>query len=360
MAKGLVDEADAYLREQLRQVPPDEYQDYVIDVACIYQDYDYNDKAMEWMVRARQEDTPEFKELMARTLFGLGKYKDSMRLFNELIDANPFSTNYWKALASAQFMNQDYRDAVQSSEYAIAIDPDDPDGLISKADSLFQLADYEGALDFYRRYSAIIPDDEFSFLRQGTCLINLEQLDDAISTLQQALTCAPSDSRFLCAIYEELAFAYCEHGDIDQALLMLDNTESLDCDHVHVLIIRGHIMLAARRLAEAEHYFRQAILLSDTPPQTLFRVIVSVYDNRYVETAYMLFKKYFQIITPDCNDGYAYMALCCHDLHKTDEYHAYLKEACRRNPQECRQALGHLFPDTVDPSDYYHHTINSI
>ena len=360
VAKGLVDEADAYLREQLRQVPPDEYQDYVIDVASIYQDYDYNDKAMEWMVRARQEDTPEFKELMARTLFGLGKYKDSMRLFNELIDANPFSTNYWKALASAQFMNQDYRDAVQSSEYAIAIDPDDPDGLISKADSLFQLADYEGALDFYRRYSAIIPDDEFSFLRQGTCLINLEQLDDAISTLQQALTCAPSDSRFLCAIYEELAFAYCEHGDIDQALLMLDNTESLDCDHVHVLIIRGHIMLAARRLAEAEHYFRQAILLSDTPPQTLFRVIVSVYDNRYVETAYMLFKKYFQIITPDCNDGYAYMALCCHDLHKTDEYHAYLKEACRRNPQECRQALGHLFPDTVDPSDYYHHTINSI
>jgi len=360
LAKGLVDDADAYLREQLRDVPPEEYQDYVIDVANIFQDYNLNDKAMEWMVRARQEDTPAFKELMARTLLGLGKYDDSIRLFNELIDTDPFSANYWKALASAQFMNQDYRNAVQSSEYAIAIDPDDPEGLISKADSLYQLADYEGALDFYRRYSNIVADDDYSLLHQGTCLINLGHNSLAIDTLRQALHCAPPDSRLLCDILQELAFAYSENGDTAKALATLDDTLTLDCDHVYILVIRGHVMLTAGRLAEAEHCFRQAIVSSDNPSQTLFRIIISVYDNKYVETAYTLFKKYFHIIGDDCNEGYAYMALCCHDLAKTDEYHRYLREACRRNPLECRQALGHLFPDDVDPSDYYHYLINSI
>ena len=107
LAKGKPDEADAYFREQFKTIEPDEYQDYIIDVASIFEDFNYAEHAMGWVKRAKHEDSSEYKELMARTLFGLGKYKDSERLFNELIDADPFSKRYWNALASAQFMNED-------------------------------------------------------------------------------------------------------------------------------------------------------------------------------------------------------------------------------------------------------------
>jgi tetratricopeptide (TPR) repeat protein len=82
---------------------------------------------------------------------------------------------------------------------------------------------------------------------------------------------------------------------------------------------------------------------------------VSIYDNHYLEAAYNLFKKYFKVLPANCYDGYAYMALTCYDLKRYDEFLDYLKTACERNPRECQIALAHLFPDDVEPKDYYNY-----
>ena len=54
-------------------------------------------------------------------------------------------------------MNEDYQNSVQSSEYAIAIDPDDAEGLLSKANALYRLNNYEQALEYYERYTSKYP-----------------------------------------------------------------------------------------------------------------------------------------------------------------------------------------------------------
>ena len=135
ICEGRVEQADQLFREQLKEMMPDEQMDYVYDVANVFSDYNIYDKAFEWMARSQGDNSEDFKELMARILFGLGKYKDSERIFNELIDKNPYSKRYWNALASAQFMNEDYGAAITSSEFATAIDPDDADSILSKANS---------------------------------------------------------------------------------------------------------------------------------------------------------------------------------------------------------------------------------
>ncbi|MBR2234431.1 MAG: tetratricopeptide repeat protein [Prevotella sp.] len=353
LAEEKPDEANQYLHDELKNVPADEYQDYVIDVANIFADYNYPEEAMQWMSRAKQEDSPEFKELKARTLFGLGKYQDSEKLWGELIDANPFSKHYWNALASTQFMSENYSASVESSEFAIAIDPDDPDGLLSKATALFRLNNYEEALKYFERYSEHVPDDEFGLMNQGTCLINLGRNDEAIAKLNEAIFVAPPDSEYLSDIYQELSFAYSEEGNDEKALQMLDKADEHDSDKVQTLVVRGHIMLASGQVRRAEGFFRKAVVQSDTPNETLLRIIVSIYDNHFLEAAYTLFRKFFQIIPDDFGQGYAYMALVCHDLKHYDEFLHYLKTACLLNPQECKTALGHLFPDDVEPKDYY-------
>ena len=146
ICEGKTDEADNLFRKHFREVPPDEHVDYVYDVASLFSEYNIHDKAFEWVARSQGDDSDDFKELMARTLFGLGKYEDSSRLFNELIDHHPYSKTYWNALASAQFMNEDYSAAVTSSEYAIAIDPDEPESNLAKANGLYSLENYEEAL----------------------------------------------------------------------------------------------------------------------------------------------------------------------------------------------------------------------
>lgn len=353
LAEERVEEADRYLREEFKKVPPDEYQDYVVDVANIYADYDYPEQAMQWMARAKQEDSPDFKELLGRTLFGLGKYKDSQRIFNELIDTDPFSKYYWNALASAQLMDEDYDSAIQSSEYAIAIDPKDPDGLMAKANGLFRINNYEGALEFFRRYSQEVPDDEFAYLNQGTCLINMSRYEEAVEALKKGVEVANGREDYLADIYQEMAFAYGEMAETEKAMECLDNTDALDCDHVQVEVVKGHVLLAAGMIDEAEDHFRHAISTSSDPCTTQLRVIVSIYDNQYLEAAYRLFDNYFRQVPKDHTDGYAYMALCCYDMRNYNEFLRYLKKACRINPKECRQVLGHLFPDDIKPENYY-------
>ena len=353
MAQGEEERADNYLRDNFSGVSPEEYQDYVLDVVNLYSDYGYNEKAMEWMMRARPDDSDDFKELMAHTLFGLGKYDDSERIFKELIDRDPFQKRYWSALANTQFMKEEYGESVSSSEYAIAIDPSDAEGLLAKANGLFRLDNFDEALTYYQRYGEQEPDDEFGLLHQGTCLISLDRCEEAAAVLQTALKVAPGDSPYLVEILQELAFAYSDMEMPETALYYLDRTDELDCDHVDMLVIKGHILLANGRTEQAEDMFRQAIIKSDNSPRTMMRVIVSLYDNQYVEASYQAFLKYFKMVPADWNEGYAYMALVCHSLKRYDEFLDYLREACRRNAHEAQLVLGHLFPDGVTPAGYY-------
>ena len=355
IAEGSIEEADRYLRQYAKTVDEDEWEDFIKDCANLYVDYGVNDKAYQWMMRSKGDDSTDFKELMARTLFGLGKYKDSERLFNELIDRDPYSSHYWNALASAQFMDEDYSNAITSSEYAIAINPNDPDGLASKANGLFRLGNYEEALEYFRRLEKLMPDDDIVLLDEGVCLVNMGRHEEAISYLEQALSVTEEDSEVLPQIYLELAFCYSSMKQPSKALEMIDTAMELPGDTTDLQVIRGHILLENGMLEEAEETFKDAIRQSDNSPSVLLRIIVSLYDNRYINSSYEMFKKFFEVVntyTPDFNKGHAYMALCCHDLGKNDEFMEYLRKSVEINPREAPLVLGFLFPEGMEPSEY--------
>lgn len=352
ICEGKTEEADELFRKQFMELPPDEQMDYVYDVANLFAEYNDYNKSFEWMARSQGDDSDDFKELMARTLFGIGKYEDSSKLFNELLDHNPYSKVYWNALASAQFMSEDYGASIASSEYAIAIDPNDAESILTKANGLYHLENFEEALSYFEKYSEKNNTDEFGYLHQGTCLINLGRFEEAISRLLIAEGLALPDSQYLPEIYQELAFAYSELKQPETALYYIDKTENLDCDHIDMEVIRGHILVANKRLREAEIVFKNVILESGNAPKTMLRVMVSLYDNRYVSASYKLFKKFFNFVDDDWNEGYSYMALCCWDIKHYDEFIDYLKKAVEKNPKEAKMVLGHLFPIGMKVTEY--------
>ena len=352
ICEGKTEEADELFRKQFMELPPDEQMDYVYDVANLFAEYNDYNKSFEWMARSQGDDSDDFKELMARTLFGIGKYEESSKLFNELLDHNPYSKVYWNALASAQFMSEDYGASIASSEYAIAIDPNDAESILTKANGLYHLENFEEALSYFEKYSEKNNTDEFGYLHQGTCLINLGRFEEAISRLLIAEDLALPDSQYLPEIYQELAFAYSELKQPETALYYIDKTENLDCDHIDMEVIRGHILVANKRLREAEIVFKNVILESGNAPKTMLRVMVSLYDNRYVSASYKLFKKFFNFVDDDWNEGYSYMALCCWDIKHYDEFIDYLKKAVEKNPKEAKMVLGHLFPIGMKVTEY--------
>lgn len=360
IARNETDKADEYLKEYFKTIESDEYEDFIFDVVNLYVDYNLNEKAYEWMMRSNGSLQTENKELTARIFFGIGRFADSAKIFNELIDQNPYSKRYWNALASAQFMNENFDEAIESSEYAIAIDPDDPDGVLAKANGLYRLNKYEEALEYYGRYSEIVPSDEFGWLNRGTCLVNLSRYDEAIELLDKALVIAPDDSPYIVQIYQELAFAYSALKNPEKAIEYIDKTNYLDCDHIDMEVLRGHILLENGRNEEAEERFRNAIISSKSAPEIMLRIMVSLYDNKLTETSYNMFKKFFTIVDDDFRDGYSYMALCCWDMKLTDEFMHYLKIATEKNLKEAKTVLSHLFPKGTAPADYYKYMYNKL
>ena len=353
LVQGMVDKADEYLKKWLENTPKDEYQDYVVDVANLFTEYGDSEKGMEWMMRAYPEETDDFKELMGRTYYGLGAYDDSERIFQELIDKHPFQKRYWHALANTQYMKEDYGASVTSSEYAIAIDPEDPEGIMAKANALFRLDNFEEALKYYQRYSEKEPDDEFALLHEGSCNINLRHYKEAVECLLKAEQVAAPDSPYLAEIYQELAFAYGDPGLVGDALQTVDKTKDLDCDHDDLMVIRGHILLSNVLIDEAEAAFREAIINSDYSPKIYLRVAVSLLDCNLLEAAYKMFKHLLAHAEKDLDQGYSYMALCCHSMQRYDEYLDYLQQAVSHNPEEAKIVLAHLFPEDMKPDEYY-------
>ena len=359
--KNDIEKADSILSEYFKnEVPTDEYADFIKGAVQLYLDYNQYMKAFEWIARITGSDSEGFKELMARTLFGLGKYKDSEKLFNELIDKNPYSTNYWNALAGVQYMKEDYNAALTSSEYAIAIDPNDADGLMSKANTLYTMGNYDEALVFFKKYSEKVPDDEFGYLHQALCLINKGKLEDSIKLFEKAISVAAVESVYLPEIYQEMSYVYNKLGDMDKSLWCIDMTDNLECDHIHMTVMRGHILLTNKKEEEARKEFNKALELSNNDPKIRLKIIISYHDNMHLNYAYNQYQEFFKTVGEGHNEGYAYYALCCKDMKKDDEFLCYLKKACEYNPEEVKAVLGEYFPEDLNPKDYYNYAFEHL
>ena len=359
IARKKTEEAENYLKGYYNEIDYEEHEDFILDVANLYVDYGLNDKAFEWMCKGKRKSA-EYKELMARVFFGMEKYEESEKVFNELIDKDPYSKRYWTALASAQFMSEKYNDAITSSEYAIAIDPDDAEAILVKANSLYKMENYEDALTFYKRYCERMPLDEMGELNVATCLINMDMFGEAIKHLEKAKEIAPQNSAYLNSIYRELAFSYSAIKMSDKALEYLEKTEEANGDIADILVLKGHVLLENERYQEAVRMFRMAMDNANKDPRIVLRIIVSFYDNKHLEMAYSMFKSLLTNVYEGFNEGYSYMALCCWDLKLVDEFMKYMNIAVQKNPKEAKKVLGHLFPKNIEPEEYYNYIINNI
>ncbi len=163
------------------------------------------------------------------------------------------------------------------------------------------------------------------------------------------------DSPYLVQIYQELAFCYSALHQVKLALEQLDETEDLDCDHIDMLVIRGHILLQNGKVDQAQECFKEAIIKSENAPAVMLRIIVSLYDNRYVEACYQMMLKFFEMVDeyfPDFRAGNAYMALCCYDLGRAKEFMKYLRLAVEKDPREAQTVLSCLFPAGMSVKEF--------
>lgn len=351
-------EADQFLREKMEQIDEDDIPDYILDVATLFTDYNNTELAQSWLDLSDESDLGDYQELEGRIAFGKGNYEKSERIFERLLDKDPYSGRLWNSLASAQFMREHIDDSISSSEFSIAINPNDADALLNKANGLFRIGQYEKALDFYRRFSAICPDDECGHLYQGNALLSLDRPKEALKQFLLAENKMDTDSPNLQELYQNIAFTLSMLYKVNDALEYLDKAEMAAGSNLNeIMVMRGHIYLEHDLTKEAQQCFATALANSNHSTDIFLKVSISIYECGYTSIAYRMLKTLFDDATEAPRDGYSYMAICSRHLNQHDDFLRYLKKACENNPFEARLVMGDLFPSDIQPQQYYDYAL---
>jgi len=365
ITEGFAEEADNYLREVAETLSDDELQDFIVDVAAIFADYDCYELSSQWLQQSTDYDAADYKELQGRIAMHKGNFEESERIFNELIDSDPYSTPYWNRLASSQFMRNNIRDSIQSSEFSIAINPDDQEAILNKANGLFSLGNFTEAKKFYERYAQLCPDEETGELFQGICAFNLNQTEEGIEHLRKAEAIVEPNTYNCLEVYQELAFSLSRNGQGQEALSyadkMLETLKHLSTndrlpkgiDYNETLVLKGHLLIEMGEFEKGQACYTEAISKSNGSPQIFLHIAISIYDLGFYEQAYKMFQILRETTHDSCNDGFSYEALCCYSLNRYNDFCKLVKKACERNVLEAQLVLSDLFPEDLEVKDYY-------
>ena len=347
------DEAENYLENICSGLYDEEKEDFIFDVATLFTDYELYEKAEKWIARSSEQDAADYKELKGRIAMHIGNFEESDRIFNELIDRDPYSTPYWNHLASSQLLHNQIRDSISSSEFSIAINPDNEEAILNKANGLFSLGNFEEAKKFYKRYSELCPEEETGEMFQGICALNMDHLEEGVEHLKKAEEMASGFSSNRGEIFQELAFALSRLGKGEEALDYVGKMETTDADMNEVTVLRGHLLMNMGKFGEGQACYTKAIKDSDGSPRIFMHIAISIYDLGFYRQSYKMFQILRKVTDDTWTEGYSYEALCCYSLGKYDEFREMVRVACEKNPREAQIVLGDMFPEGMDAKDFY-------
>lgn len=282
IARGEEEKADALLRNAINDIEDDIRLDYITDVAYIWCENSYYERADQWLKMidsADRLDNVDLQELTGRISFGLQDYRKCIDAFEKVIDKKPFSARTWYSLASAQYFCNDMEGALKSIDFTLAIKPDNLDCIQLKSNILMKMKDYEQAIKLFTDYINMMPDDMLAYVSLAACYRSTGDIDKAINLAKVAVNGNDQDAAFQAC--EELVFLYLEYGDAIDALEWVDKADTLTEDISEKLVLRAYVMLAQQRLEEAMPVFMEAIDRADNKMYVVSRMIAAFFDNGY-------------------------------------------------------------------------------
>lgn len=359
IAQGNIKEAEDYLEEKYHQISDeDDAEDFVLDVATLYADYDEFRMAKQWLNISTLDDNPDYKELEGRIAMGEGHYEKSERIFNKLLDNDPYSSDYWDQLASSQFLHRNLKGSIESSDFSLAIDPDNPDAIINKANGLAALGNLDEALNYYQRFCELQPHSELGEMGVASVFTAQRKFAEALKHLQKAETVAGFNNPNRLEILRQQCLVNAYLGHYEDAFA---NIDQMDQAHNHVdaenAVLRGYVYLMAQHRDMASQWFDFAITSAacDDVSRVKLLIAYSAYDSGYPEICYHFLhellsgrernRKAFQ-------EAYIILALCDAIQGKTEEFLNDLHTCVTMMPEETFRSMADFFPKGMTINDF--------
>ncbi len=354
IADQRVDEANEYLRHQETIVEEEDLEDYYLDVATLFADYSYADITEEWLKKSTLTEDPQYRDLQGRIALAYGQCDTCEEIFNKLIDEDPFNTDYWNTIATAQSQQGNLSAAIESCDYALAIEPTNADALINKANILSMAGNHAEAVRHYEKFRALQPYSESADMGIAAVLTTQNRLQEALVHLREADRLASALSPNKLEIIRQQCILNAQLGKHAEALANLRKMDTIPGhDSAENNVLRGYLYLLDNQPDNAHTWFTRAMEASGNDIRIQALVAYSTYECGYTQFAHDLFREIMNSrLASRVPEGWAFLALCDADLGLRQEFLADLHQAVQQGPKNSTPLLNTIFPEGLPFESY--------
>lgn len=212
---------DTCYDEDEGDVSKDTLEEFPLEAAMLLCDYGQFSCAEEWMnmhKAAPKEMLFEYWETWGRIFHATGRLKEAINAFNLAIDDDAYSVITWIQLCDAQFQLALTDDVLQSTEYILALSPDNEDGLAYKGYCMMEKARYDEAMACFDKLEELLPKDTRTLIFKASILLRQEG-DTQLA--QEKMLEALKETSWFDSTISDIAKLLCEIGYKDAAYLLL-------------------------------------------------------------------------------------------------------------------------------------------
>jgi len=191
--------------------------------------------------------------ILADTVRSECLYDMVIRVYGNLLETNPYLSHGWTILSAAQFTCNQVDEALDSVEFALAIDPEDTDAMLTKAHCLMFRENYADAAPILEEYVKRTHDGSQQ-LALATCYVENENTTAALRCLQKAeifFTRYSSDKDYYASACFEMADLYFALNRLDRARKYIDRAVRLSPDEIEFNLLNATLKLAEDKFDEA-------------------------------------------------------------------------------------------------------------
>ena len=256
-----------------------------------------------------------------------GKDDQALRLFDELIKADPTNPEAYSHRARVFLEMKDYSRATEAYVELLKVDPENS-GAFFHLGNIAQMEDRpEVALGYYRKALEIFPDSPEALSNIGSILLAEGRTDTALVVLKDAYRAEP---RNVVALLN-LGLAYLSKQAPDSALVFFRQVLAIERDNVKALSNCAAIFIGKGIVDSAIVYFERARRASPQDPAILVNLGGAYRQSGQVDMAEDAYEKALEIDPGNVLAKYGLAGVRA-SQGRLDEAAALIKEVLRADP----------------------------
>ncbi len=251
-------EAAEILEAALDLFDGEERIDLLFDLADVYDDYENFERVFDCLVLVLKSD-PNNDEALYKICFWTdftGRFEESIKLHQKLIDDFPYNEIAWFNLGTAYQGLKLYEKAIDAYQFAVVIEEKFDYAYRNMGDAYLRLRKYKEAIEALEKVIELSRPEEVIYEAMGHCYHKLKNLPQARFHYKKAVHLKSDDAK----LYYKIATTYMQEGQWQMAIKQLENTLRINKNNKEFNLAMGECKMQLGLYKEATLYFGSIVL----------------------------------------------------------------------------------------------------